>query len=377
MRTTHWRRRPRSREAAGYRRPRAALSYGSIRSTGRSTVDLKHFGRPINDTGGAEFSGGQDRQWDQDLYFMMLMDLSGKPGEVPGQAAAASTTGRFGLGFKSVHLISEAPSVVSGSLAFSIEGGLLPKEEQRPDDPDLLSGRRSPGNADPAAPAQRRYGTDDDLIVRIFRRFHYTCGLLPAFARELREIVVDGGPCAGVSVFDGEPVANAPGWSVARTTIELPGRGEWRILRFRPCHAATGTAALVLGLRDGLPTPFPSDLPFLWNVTPTSEGWGCGYAVNGPFKLDPGRTHVSLDHKDTSRVVDQLGDALGQRARVTVRTRSTRASGRRVVYRGRRVSRPSRRHSGRCYRPVSTAKTPCAVRSSVGSTVRAGASRRG
>ena len=193
----------------------------------RPTMDLKHFGRPINDTGGAEFSGGEDRQWDQDLYFMMLMDLSGKPGEVPGQAAVASTTGRFGLGFKSVHLISEAPSVVSGSLAFSIEGGLLPKEEHRPDDPDLrpvddhrVTRIRLPLRSD---------GTVDDLIARIFRRFHYTRRLLPAFARELREIVVYGVPCAGVSVFDGEPVANAPGWSVARTMTELPGRGEWRI----------------------------------------------------------------------------------------------------------------------------------------------------
>ncbi len=193
----------------------------------RPTMDLKHFGRPINDTGGAEFSGGEDRQWDHDLYFMMLMDLSGKPGEVPGQAAVASTTGRFGLGFKSVHLISEAPSVVSGSLAFSIEGGLLPKEEHRPDDPDLLpvddhrvTRIRLPLRSD---------GTVDDLIARIFRRFHYTRRLLPAFARELREIVVYGVPCAGVSVFDGEPVANAPGWSVARTMTELPGRGEWRI----------------------------------------------------------------------------------------------------------------------------------------------------
>ena len=275
----------------------------------RPTMDLKHFGRPINDSGGAKFSGREDRQWDQDLYFMMLMDLSGKPGEILGQATVASTTGRFGLGFKSVHLISDAPSVVSGSLAFSIEGGLLPKEEHRPDDPDLLpvddhqvTRIRLPLRSD---------RTDDDLIARIFRRFHYTRGLLPAFARELREIVVHGGPCAGVSDFEGEPVANAPGWSVARTTTELPGRGEWRILRFRPGLAATGTAALVLGLRDGLPTPFPSDLPFLWNVTPTSEGWGCGYAVNGPFKLDPGRTHVSLDHQDTVRVADQFGEALG------------------------------------------------------------------
>ena len=277
---------------------------------GQPTMDLKHFGRLINDTGGAEFPGGEDRQWDQDLYFMMLMDLSGKPGEVPGQAAVASTTGRFGLGFKSVHLISEAPSVVSGSLSFSIEGGLLPKEEHRPDDRDLLPvcGHRVTRIRLPL----RSDGTVDDLIARIFRRFHYTRTLLPAFARQLQEIVVEGGPYAGGSVFDEEPVANARGWSVARTMTKLPGRGEWRILRYRPSLEETGTAALVLGLRDGVPTHFPSDLPFLWNVTPTSEGWGCGYAVNGPFKLDPGRTHVSLDHNDTLRVVDQLGEALGK-----------------------------------------------------------------
>ena len=73
---------------------------------GVTTVDVKHHGRPINDTGGAAFPAGRDRQWDQDLYFMMLLNLSGKPGEIPGQTAVAATTGRFGLGFKSVHLVS-------------------------------------------------------------------------------------------------------------------------------------------------------------------------------------------------------------------------------------------------------------------------------
>ena len=277
---------------------------------GRTTVDLKHFGRPINDTGGAEFRAGQDRQWDQDLYFMMLMDLSGKPGEAPGATSAASTTGRFGLGFKSVHLVSDAPSVVSGFVAFSIAGGLLPEEQQVPNDPDLVpvAGQRVtrirlPLRSDVAV---------QDLIARMFRRFHSTHTLLPAFAREIREIVVDGGPYPGLSVFDSEPVADAPGWSVARTTTEIQGHGRWRILRFRPNRVETGTAALVLGLCHGVPTPFPPELPFLWNVTPTSEGWGCGYCISGPFKLDPGRTHVSLEHEDTLRVADQLGEALGK-----------------------------------------------------------------
>lgn len=279
---------------------------------GQPTVDVTHHGRAINDTGGASFPAGLDREWDQDLYFMMLLNLSGKPGELPGQATRSSTTGRFGLGFKSVHLVSSRPSVVSGFLAFLIAGGLLPQEEPLPDDLDTL---RIEGHR---ATRVRLPFRDDlstsELVATLFRRFDYARTLMPAFARELRELVIEGGPSSGVSVFDGEPIEGASGWSVARDTTELPGHGRWRIMRFRPNSEGgeTTTAALVIGLRDNIPTRFPSDLPFLWNVAPTSEGWGCGYAINGPFKLDPGRTHVSLDDDATLQVVNMLGEALGR-----------------------------------------------------------------
>ncbi len=112
---------------------------------GTPTLDITHWGRPINDTGGPAFPEGRERQWDQDLYFMMLMNLSGKPGEAPGRAASASTTGRFGLGFKSVHLVSESPSVVSGFINFSIAGGLLPQERpvENEADESMIEGRRA------------------------------------------------------------------------------------------------------------------------------------------------------------------------------------------------------------------------------------------
>ena len=115
--------------------------------------------------------------------------------------------------------------------------------------------------------------------------------------------------------------------SIHSTSMPLQdGRSPRRLSRFLGkgngacCASAPPTrgsilgpalAALAVGLKDGKPASFPADLPFLWNVTPTSEGWGCGYAVNGPFKLDPGRTHVSLDDDVTCRVVDLLGKALG------------------------------------------------------------------
>ena len=281
---------------------------------GTPTVDVMHWGRPINDTGGATVPAGRDRQWDQDLYFMMLMNLSGKPGEAPGESSPSSTTGRFGLGFKSVHLVSTCPSVVSGFIAFSVAGGLLPQERPVPDATDswMVEGCRPTRVRLPL----RRDGEAPNLIEQLFRRFAYARVLLPVLARQVREVVVEGGPFPGVHFFDGKPIDGAPGWSVGGE-VELPNHvGRWRILRYRPADAGRedmGTAALAVGLREGVPTAFDpeAEVPFLWNVTPTSESWGCGYVVNGPFKLDPGRTHVSLDDDTTLRTVGGLGEALG------------------------------------------------------------------
>ena len=283
---------------------------------GLPTVDVMHWGRPINDTGGAAFPAGRERQWDQDLYFMMLMNLSGKPGEAPGESSSSSTTGRFGLGFKSVHLVSPSPSVVSGFIAFSIAGGLLPQEEAVPGESEswMVEGRqltrvRLPLRGDFEA---------QNLIERLFRRFDYARVLLPVLARQVREVVVEGGPYPGIHVFDGKLIDGALGWSVGAETTIPNHAGRWQILRFRPADAGRedmGTAALIVGLRDGVPTtlgPDGSDVPFLWNVTPTSENWSCGYVVNGPFKLNPGRTHVSLDDETTLRAVGGLGEALGR-----------------------------------------------------------------
>ena len=276
---------------------------------GTPTVDITHWGRPINDHGGAAFPEGRARQWDQDLYFMMLMNLSGKSGEAPERAAPSSTTGRFGLGFKSVHLVSSSPSVVSGFIGFSIAGGLLPQERPVENEADgsMIEGRRA---------TRVRLPLHEDVEAgALFRRFTYARALLPVFSRQLREVVVEGDPFSGVHVFDCKPIDGAPGWSVGAET-ELPNHdGHWRVLRFRPAdagHEEMGTAALAVGLRAGVPTAFGPKMPFLWNVAPTSESWGCGYAVNGPFKLDPGRTHVSLDDDATLRTVSSLGDALGK-----------------------------------------------------------------
>ena len=277
------------------------------------TVDVMHWGRTINDTGGPSFPVGRDRQWDQDLYFMMLLNLSSKPGEAPGENLSSATTGRFGLGFKSVHLVSQSPFVVSGFIAFSIAGGLLPVERAIPEDAEswLTDDRR-------ATLVRMPLRTDkeaDKLIGSLFDRFSYARVLLPVFARQIQEVVVEGGPHPGAHAFDRKQIERVPAWSIG-AEVDFPNhRGRWQILRFRPSDSArsdTGTSALAVGLRDGVPRAFEPDMPFIWNVTPTSENWACGYAVNGPFKLDPGRTHVSLDDETTRQAINDLGNELGQ-----------------------------------------------------------------
>ena len=271
-------------------------------------IDVTHYGRPINETGGSAFPAGKERQWDQDLYFMMLMNLSGKPGEALGQSDAGSTTGRFGLGFKSVHLLSQHPSVVSGFMSFSVAGGLLPREEPREDVP-MVEGQRGTRVRLPL----RQDKESGALLQRAFERFNYARPLLSVFARQIREVIVRGGPTPGRHAFDGMPIDGALGWSIGPTTALPTEDGQWQVLRFKPSKAGQphlGTLALAVGIRDGVPTRFSQGMPFLWNVVPTGEGWGCGYAINGPFKLDPGRTHVSLDDEATLRAATALGESL-------------------------------------------------------------------
>jgi len=277
-------------------------------------IDFIHFGRPINDTGGASFPQGKERQWDQDLYYMMLLNLSSKPGDLPGSNTVEKTTGQYGLGFKSVHFVSEKPTVISGFLYFSIAAGLIPEEI-------AVDSESIPANFHGHQPTVIRLPLRQDmesskLVESIFKRFKYASILIPVFAREIRKIAISGSGIGydGIYSFDSKNSDNLPGWNLSEE-MNIPGLGLASLLRFRPFQAEesnASTEAIAIAIKDGLPAKLPLDVPFIWNVTPTSEAWGCGYAINGPVKLDPGRTHVSLDDEATIKSLDKLGRAFGK-----------------------------------------------------------------
>ena len=99
--------------------------YSDISKTIKIIIDDKslgliHWGRMINEDR-VRLHGGSHQGYQEDLWKMLSFGISDK------RHHKASVTGKFGLGFKSVFLITGEPRVLSGRLAFRIVSGFLPQ----------------------------------------------------------------------------------------------------------------------------------------------------------------------------------------------------------------------------------------------------------
>ena len=84
-------------------------------------ITFIHWGRPINKFRSAQLNG-RARGFHKDLEKMLILSNSDK------SESPANVTGKFGLGFKSVFLVTCKPRVASGQLGFEAEGGFFPKQ---------------------------------------------------------------------------------------------------------------------------------------------------------------------------------------------------------------------------------------------------------
>lgn len=251
-----------------------------------------HWGRLINDPGTDVNAQGRDR----DLLNMLVMNFSEKR---PREAL----TGKFGLGFKSVHLLSDSVGIASRFLSLRTSGGFLPKEwpggidlaEEHRRDPSHATVIDVPFTADTAA--------SGEASVRVFRS---AANWLAAFAHQIRRIQIQDGndpttiECTIEGLIDDQidvvTISEAPGQKQRALSFSL-GDGYRLLVRIEP---------------DG-PTTFPVDLPRLWNLAPLEEDLRTGWLLNGPFPVDPGRGRLagSIEHRQDE--FRRRGRALGDR----------------------------------------------------------------
>ncbi|MGO8203483.1 sacsin N-terminal ATP-binding-like domain-containing protein [Rhizobium ruizarguesonis] len=267
-----------------------APSEGRFRLTFRDDrMNVSHWGRLINHPG-PDVEEGIKKGWRSDLFNMLLMNLSEKREDV---------TGRFGLGFKSVHLLSSRVSIASHFVSCRIKGGMLPETwaEGREVSVRLGAEGRPATVIDVEIDPERR-----DDAVRAFTAFRQAVSWLPAMGRAIRCIEIDG---------HGE-------WRVEPVCLDAEG------IVLMSFHGRGSGYALALDLGDETtifvpldlqgPTPAPKELARLWLLAPLAETLCSGWLMNGRrFRVDPGRGRLAGSEPEREAMFTGFGRTLGTR----------------------------------------------------------------
>lgn len=246
-------------------------------------------GRPINDACGQ--AGASGDRWRRDLVKMLLLNGSDKNTDGENHV-----TGKFGLGFKSVFLLSSQPKVASAALGFEIVGGIWPRPLTK-DDRESMQSAGDEHFGDFPKRTIIRLGGDSDKIEQAVARFQFLAPWLPIFTRSLRTLVYS---CDGSSIaYRWQPAAagHSERLRLGRTASGPHGDQHLEI--------TDGEIKWLFGIENGRIAPLPDGVPWLWVTAPTREP-GIGLALNAPFALDPGRTRLSKHHEDVSTTNHEL-----------------------------------------------------------------------
>lgn len=272
---------------------------------GRYILSLVHWGRPINEFHRGSFSAeeGRRRGYDTDLKKMLLLSTSDK------RERSEIVTGKFGLGFKTAFFASDRPRILSGELGFEVLGGLMPVALDSASRDELSKLMLSHAEL-------RRDGTVISLPLRVdagqleqaLQRLVELLPLILAFSRCVKRCQIQlRGAEHDVRWVETELVA--PGVYLGYcTTLGSHVPPVDRALVFR-----SDALALLVALTPEGASPVPDEVPTFWVSAPTRSDDGCGVAVNGPFRVDVGRTQLACERDGSPlRENDHLAQTLGR-----------------------------------------------------------------
>lgn len=240
--------------------------------------------------------------YDQDLEMMCRLGTSAKPLD-------PDRTGQFGLGFKTVYLLTDRPQIWSGDLRFAIRGGLLPVEADADEVECLRELRddvtRSLTRGVRATVIRLPYGEGRSADAQAaLDRFKTSAPLLTLFSKVIRRIYMHeaDGNIVTVDRWVAAPVSSALSELRWRGHRFVATTSEHQVPEQKSRRPNSSVRAdswhLVWAIQDGRPVGLDSVRGLdkaggLWCVAPTAEGRDLHFALNGPLQLDAGRGSIA------------------------------------------------------------------------------------
>jgi hypothetical protein len=267
-------------------------------------LQIIHWGRPINQYDFPGFKEGRNLGYHQDLEKMLTLNFSDKG--VGAEEHKSTVTGYFGLGFKSVFLISSKPRVISGFLDFEIRGGFYPvalnkKSKALMREKALLYAGKDIRPTMVSLDWSKDANPDE--VRKTVENFEMASPFLSVFSREIKTLtVVRNKKQSSIS----KNIERAITGSGQITNVKV---GQSSYLCFRcPLKSDKRPATILLQLDAGGIGSLEEEIPRLWITTPTMEKSELGWALNAPFKPDAGRQRLALKNSDNCKLAAEVAD---------------------------------------------------------------------
>jgi hypothetical protein len=268
-----------------------------------------HWGRTINyaPVGTPEISR-QDYQ--RDLEKMLVMCSSDKY----ISSKELHITGKFGLGFKSVFLVSRCPKVLSGRLTFGVLGGMFPVELESKDISMLRKSLSTMGGDSDTgtlivAEQDKEY-LKEICLNNILDQFEQLVPYMLVFAKQINKcrICKQGEQDRHFHWHAKSLLKKLDGWTLETGAIPLSGSKQAiNVFVFRGGHGD-----ILMGFGEEGFEELPNYVPTIWALTPTSTLPPIGLAINGRFDLDVGRSQLADPSEVNSQIAESLSNDFGR-----------------------------------------------------------------
>jgi len=255
-------------------------------------ISFIHHGRPINYfqdfSSGFDSSEGKKNNFHRDLEKMLLLSFSDKGYN------NNEVTGKFGLGFKSVYLLCDQPKVISSdNIAFKILGGFFPeslKEEEK----------------EPLIKVTSQYkrelsstiiylNSNKDKINESLEDFLNQVPVQLIFSHEISSLIYKNFDTTFCLYFSPKLCSNMR--YIYTGLLSFPIDDSQLELKYLLLKKDKTSILFAIDTNKGI-VSLPDYIHNIWVTTPLrGEGHGIGFAINGSFSLDVGRSCLAEDQK--------------------------------------------------------------------------------